>query len=120
MTNPDYHQAYIRLQSKTTSEWFVHPDLRHRLVADAEAQGSNLSEVAIKILADKYGVAYVSNGRRTAPKEDPVILNLRLPRPLYAAIARAALPTYGPKYQDAIRADLCAHYGLSVSAAVAA
>lgn len=115
--NPDYEQAFIRLRSKATEAWFVHPDLRARLVADAEAQGSNLSDVAIKILADLHGVAYVPNGRKTAPREDTDILNLRLPRPLYAAIARAALPRFGSKYQDAIRADLCAHYGLSLPVA---
>jgi hypothetical protein len=115
--NPDYEQAFIRLRSKTTGRWFVHPELRARLVAQAEAEGSNLSEVAIKILADRHGVQYASNGRRTAPKEDKDILNLRLPRPLYDAIVRAAGPRYGAKYQDAIRADLCAHFQLDAVAA---
>lgn len=111
----DYRQAFIRLRSHTTGEWFVHPELRPRLVADADAQGSNLTQVAVRILSERYGVPYAENGRRTSPKQDDVILNLRLPAKLAAKIGAAAAQR-GAKYQDAIRADLCAHYGLEVPA----
>lgn len=114
--NGGYKQAYVRLRSHTTGAWFVHPDLRPRLVADAEEQGSNLTEVALRILCDRYRVPYAVNGRRTSPKPADEILNVRLPMALYRAIKSSN----DVPYQDAIRADLCAHYGLEMPSAAAA
>lgn len=108
----EHHQAFVRLKSKTTGDWFVAPELRARLVADAQEQGTNLTEVAVGILCRRYSVAYEPNGRRANPKADDGVLNLRLPVRLYRAIKAS---TDGP-YQDAIRAALCEHYGLSVPA----
>lgn len=118
---PDtHHQAFVRLRSHTTGRWFVDPELRPKLVADAEAQDSNLTEVAVKILCDRFGVPYEANGRKTAPRGSGDELNLRIPTALYRILSA----TYGAKYQDGIRQALCQHYGLEVpgrrSAAAAA
>jgi hypothetical protein len=107
----DHFQAFVRLRTKQ-GDWVVHPDLRERLVKDAAADGTNLTEVAVQILARSCGVPFEPNGRRTAPSKGADELNLRLPLRLYHVLTA----TYGSKYQDGIRSLLCAHYGLRVPA----
>lgn len=103
--------AYVRLRSKTTDEWFVHPELRSRLVADARAQGTNMTAVAVKILCDEYGVPYSGSARKTEPRSDDDKIVLRLPVDLNAAIRRRHR-----LWQDGLRGSLCRHYGLDVPA----
>lgn len=112
---PEYVQRFVRLQSHTTGEWLAHPDLRGKLVADAEAQGSNLTEVVIAILAGVHKVPFEPNGRRTAPADSGKELNLRLPGRLDRAIGVAAARN-GKSLPDEIRAELCGHYALEVPA----
>lgn len=112
----DHFQAFVRLRSHTTGEWLVPEELRPKLVADAEAAGSNLTEVVLQILAARYRVAYEPNGRRTAPSKNGEELNLRLPWPLKTAIGASANEN-GTTLQDEIRASLSAHYGLQMPAA---
>lgn len=102
--------AFVRLRSKTTGDWFVHPDLRRRLVADARDQGTNMTEVALRILADAYGVDYAGEARKTEPRDDDDKIVLRLPVELRDAIKRA----HPDHWQDGLRATLCAHYRLAV------
>jgi hypothetical protein len=105
----DFKQAYVRLCSLPTGRWFAHPELRPRLVADAAAQETSMTEVAIKILCKHLGLQHVPNSRRTKAKEDETLLNLLLPGYVY----RALLERYPMKqYCDAIREILCAYYGL--------
>lgn len=104
-------QAFVRLRS-TTGEWFVHEDLRRRLVADAEAQETNLTEVALGILAERHRIKYVPTGRRTTPRTDDVeFLNLGVPEKLARAI-RTAAARADVNWIDQIRYDLQDHYGL--------
>lgn len=109
----EHFQTFVRLQSRPTGEWLVDPKLRPKLVAFAEEQESNLTDVVIAILGRRYGVAVAPNGRRTAPDKDAVELNLRLPMPLYQAIAQAAV-THPRSVPDEIRAALCDECGLPV------
>lgn len=104
------HDAHIRLRSKKDGAWFVAPELRPRLVAEAAEQGTNMTEVALAILHRRFGLTYVPTGRVTDPRPDEDIIRLRLPQPLYQALAGS----YGPKYVEAIRQILCAHYGLRI------
>lgn len=108
----DYHQAYVRLRSQPTGKWLVHPELRDRLVADAEARRSNITEVASEILALHFGVKYTPNGRHSgAPRENAEILNMRIPLPIWKAIERRAITTRRPKMME-LRDALCQHYRL--------
>lgn len=109
---PVLHDAHVRLRSKKDGAWFVHPDLRPRLVEDAKDQGSNMTDVALGILHKRYGLTFVPNGRVTDPRPEDDIIRLRLPQPLYTALVRS----HGVKYVEAIRQILCAHYALRIPA----
>lgn len=102
--------VYVRLQS-TTGAWLVDPELRPRLVADATAQRTNLTDVAGAILAARYGVPYEPGGRKTDPMAAHAVLNMRLPRPLVAKLRRAAERS-GRSDMDEVRHALSEHYGL--------
>ena len=108
--------AFIRLRSKTTGDWFVHPDLRDRLIADAAEQDTNMSDQIIRILSERYKVPYEPGGRTTNPGDDNDVINLgsavshRLERTIKMAAARRQSGTW----IDQIREDLCAYYGLAV------
>lgn len=108
------HNAFVRLRSKGPGgEWLAPPELRPKLVADAQDQNTNMTEIAIGILSRRYGVPTMPNGRRTHPKSADDIILLRIPQELAAAIgaaANAAVPRR--TINDEIRAALCAHYGL--------
>ncbi len=114
MTEPDFQQVCVRLR-RTDGELLAPVELRGRLVADAKAAGTNLTEVAIEILSKQYGVKFVPAGRRTDPSENQSVLNLRLPRDLYVAVAMAAARSY-PKRStpEEIIRTLCSYYALRV------
>lgn len=118
-------QFLIRLRSKPSGAWFVHPDLREKLIADAAAQETNLTAVATGILAEIYKIVVVSNGRRTTPVADADTLKLWLPEKLIAkldnaAAARRRLPGFPRSWtaQDEARAALSSHYSLPLPAKV--
>jgi myo-inositol-1-phosphate synthase len=56
--------------------------LKSRLVEEAEAQDSNVNDVAVAMLADRFGVAYVGTGRRNAAAGASGVVLLRLPQAL--------------------------------------
>lgn len=115
-----YHQAYIRLRSKTTREWFVHPDLRSRLVADAIEQETSIADVATRILADRFAVSYEAARRRSNPSlDDKDVLNMRVPRAVWRVIKTVANESDRDD-NDVARAILCSHYGLPLPTSVAA
>lgn len=120
----DFKNALIRLRSKgANGAWLVDPGLRPKLVADAEEKGTNLTEIAVEILARRYDVAVIANGRKSSPQANDETMLLRLPWHLYTAISAASAVNHRSGYQDEIRATLSAHYGLRFpprSAAVAA
>lgn len=111
-----YHQTFIRLRSHTTGEWLVSPELRPRLVEDAEEAGTNLTDVVLQILAKRYKVPIEPTGRKTTPAKDGEELNLRLPLPLKTAIGAKA-NVAGHSLQRQILDDLSAHYKLAAIAA---
>lgn len=108
------HHAMIRLRSTTDGAWFVHPDLRPRLVADATTQGSNLTELVNAILAKRLSARYSPTDRtRDQNDSDNVdVLSIRLAMSVYAKLAAR----YGAKYVEGIRHELCGHYGLEIPA----
>lgn len=108
----DTHRAFVRLRSKTSGQWFVDPQLRPRLIADAEAQKTNMTEIAVLILCRHFNVPFSPTGRRSSANKDEAILNLVIPGDLY----RALTARYGTRYMNGIRAVLCQHYGLKVQA----
>lgn len=111
MTTEQYEQRFVRLRSATTREWYCDPGLRARLVADANEQETNLTEVAIQILAKRLGYTYAPNGRRTTPGKSEEILNLRIPLELDDLIGTAFPRLSRPK---AIIRILSTHYGLGL------
>lgn len=113
MAQDGYHQTFIRLRSHTTGEWLTHKDLRPRLVKEATQTETNLTEVVLRILAERYGVPYEPTGRKTAPAKNGEELNLRLPLPLKTAIGAEA-NVIGHSLQRQILADLCDHYELAM------
>lgn len=113
MTTPaGYRQRFVRLRNRKDGRWLVHPDLRPRLVADAERKGVSLIDQVVGILAAKYGVPFEETPRKTTPSKEGEELNLILPEKLDAKIDRTKRsPQTIP---DAIRLTLSAHYGLPV------
>jgi hypothetical protein len=111
MTTEQYEQRFVRLRSATTREWYCDPALRARLVADANAQETNLTEIALQILAKRLGYSYAPNGRRTSPGANEEILNLRVPLALDDLIGQAYPRLSRPK---AIIRILSTHYGLAL------
>lgn len=112
----DYHQAYVRLRSQPSGKWLVHPELRDRLVEDAAAQGTNITEVASRILAGRYGVGFTPAGRKSGPpRAKAEILNMRIPNAIWAAIRLGATGN-GRTDMNELRRQLCDHYGLPIPA----
>lgn len=91
--------------------WLVHPELRSRMIADAEEKKTNLGDLAVQILCRRFGVQYVPNGRRSTPRPDSNQFNFRMPPDLERVIG-SVYP--GKAMADGIRLNLCAHYGLRV------
>lgn len=99
----------VRLKAKNGA-WLVHPDLRARMIAEAHEHSTNLTDLATKILSERYGVAYEPNVRRSSPavgSEDQ--MNFRFSDELKRAIIVGAAPT---GMVQAIRVALCEHYNL--------
>lgn len=117
-SNPaDYVQTYIRLRSPGAG-WAAPPELRPRLVADAIAQQTSLTDVVCRILSTAYGVPVdESSTRRTSPRDDQDVLNVRLPRELVRVIAVVGQQrTPRRTAQKEILTALSAHYGMRLPA----
>lgn len=112
MTSETHHVTYLRLRSQRSQAWLVDPGLRPRLVADALAQDTNLTEVAVGILAGRYGVAYIPQRRKTFPRVNDEVINMRLPGKLWTAIQRAAIRSRREP-MDEVRFALSDHYGFA-------
>lgn len=111
----DYQQVIIRLRWK--ERWLVPPELRGRLLETARERESNLTDVIVEILSEKYGVEYDLTDRRSNPAEDAASITARMPVSLHRAIAQAAGKAYPQRsIPDEIRAALCAHYDLAAVA----
>lgn len=119
MAAEEFFTGFVRLVSRPSGEWVAPPELRPRIVADAEADGSNLTDVVNAILAKKYRVDYEPSGRKTAASPDGKELNLRMPMTLKTAVHHAAIEN-GHTLQDEIRIALSDHYGLQMPVPAAA
>lgn len=109
-----YHDAYVRLRSKPTGRWLVHPDLRARLVEDADEIGTSLTDVVVRILAVHYGLTHaMAKGRRKSATPDAPVLKLRIPIDVWRALGFAAKAS-DREENDVIREVLCSHYDLKV------
>lgn len=100
----------MRLKSKTGG-WLVHPDLRDRMIQEAEAEGTNLTDLAVRILSSYFGVPYEPTQRKSTPEDEKEILNFGVHPDLKSAIVRAYPQA---KWTDTIRVVLCGHYGLAM------
>lgn len=107
-------QTYVALRSRKTQEWFVHPDLRTRMVADAQERGTSLTDLTVLILCEHFKVPYTPNVRKSQPEDDKGYLMLRLPVELERAIGAV----YPRGTAEAIRITLSAHYDLDMPAKV--
>src|SRR3954452_3653957 len=67
------------------------PTLKRRLVHEVEARGLALNDVAVGILAERFGVPFTPSGRRGAGPGGSGVVVLRLPAELKRRIQRAAL-----------------------------
>ena len=104
-------QVYVRIRSKTTGEWLVHPELRGKLIETAEAKETNITDVVNEILSQAVGVAYSPARRKSKPRPDEDKLVLKMSPELVTAL-QIRYP--GSKWQNGVRYLLCAHYGLRV------
>ena len=104
-------QHFIRLRSRTDGVWHAPPELKAKLVEEAEEDGSNMNEIARRILSNAYGVPFIPNGRRTNASPEGFELNLRLPGPLDDRVRAGAYANRRTTKRE-ILFTLCAHYGL--------
>ena len=57
-------------------------ELKRRLTAEVEARASNLNDIAVEILAARYGIAFEPTGRKGHPRRESGDVLLRMPRAL--------------------------------------
>lgn len=116
MSGSSPNLLFVRLQSPVTGEWLAHPDLRKRLVEEAEEKGSNLTDVALEILSKRCSVPFVPNGRKTSPSPNQGVLNLgAVSDQLWIALEQVARQVNRRSAADGVRVLLCQHYGLRVA-----
>src|SRR5436190_8999844 len=87
------------------------PQLKRRLVHETEARDSNVNDVAVGILADRFGVAYEGSGRRNAAAGASGVVLLRLPPTLKRRLQLEAFER-GSNTNDVILETLSERLGL--------
>lgn len=104
-------ERFLRL-TRTDGAWVAPPELRRRIIEEADADGSNMAEIVNRILAKHYGVRFVPAGRRAAadPDGDPVIL-VALSTENQQAVAVNAIAN-GRSEKIEIFTVLAKHFGL--------
>jgi myo-inositol-1-phosphate synthase len=65
-------------------------DLKQRLAGEVEKRKASLNDVAVSILASRFGVPFEPSGRRGAPPRPAGDVLLRMPRELKERLARRA------------------------------
>jgi myo-inositol-1-phosphate synthase len=85
--------------------------LKGRLVQAAEAQDGNLNDVAVGVLADRFGVSYQGSGRRGGAAGSSGVVLLRLPPVLKRRIQLAAFER-GSNTNDVILETLSERLGI--------
>jgi hypothetical protein len=67
------------------------PPLKQRVVAIAAAEGSNLNDVIVGMLAKKYGVRFKPSGRKSSSRDDKLKVLVRMPDQLKLELQRHAV-----------------------------
>jgi hypothetical protein len=91
----------------------VSAEVKEALSADSAERGVNLNDIAVGILASRFGVAFHGTGRRgpgTHTRRGPLVL--RIPRSLDRRIHIAA---YGRTKEAVVEDVLRQHYGLGAN-----
>lgn len=116
-TKNGVRQHFIRLRLRGgKGSWLVHPDLKARIVDDAEKAGTNMTAVTVGILAQRYGVPYEPTGRRTKPTRNGYEFRIYLSAELARKIERASIKRFGhSRPVEEIRYVLQEHYGLPLA-----
>jgi myo-inositol-1-phosphate synthase len=83
-----YHYGMPR--ERTTVLVRMPTALKRRLADEVASRGSNLNDVAVEILAARYGVPFEPTGRRGAPRGEGREVLLRMPRALKERLADRA------------------------------
>ena len=65
-------------------------ELKRRLAGEVERRRESLNDIAVAILAARFGVPFEPSGRRGAPPRPAGDVLLRLPRELKERLARRA------------------------------
>ncbi len=66
------------------------PDLKRKLIGESERRKASLNDIAVAIIASRFGVPFEPSGRRgSAPRQTGAVL-LRMPRELKERLARRA------------------------------
>lgn len=115
MSGEEFVTRFVRLRSRTDDAWIAPPELKQRLVADAESRGTNMNEVILEILAKRYRVAFTPAGRPGRASPSGYDLELRLPIALDRAAAAAA-GANGRTVPREVIAVIAEHYSLEVPA----
>src|SRR5437762_2235887 len=87
------------------------PQLKRRLVHETEARDSNVNDVAVGILADRFGVPFEGSGRRNPAAGASGVVLLRLPPALKRRIQLEAFER-GSNTNDVILETLSERLGL--------
>src|SRR5271154_455643 len=66
------------------------PDLKRRLAGEVARRKTSLNDLAVSILASRFGVPFEPSGRRGAPPRPAGDVLLRMPRELKTRLARRA------------------------------
>jgi hypothetical protein len=93
----------------------VSADVKERLAADADERESSLNDVAVGILAERFGVNFQGTGRRSPgvhTADGPLLL--RCPATLYRKVHEAAVSR---SKTDVVETVLREHYELAAVAA---
>jgi hypothetical protein len=92
------------------------PDLKTRLVAEAEESGVSINDLAVGILAEHHGVRFVGTGRPSRGAAGGAGLQLPVPQSLWLRIHNAAGKT-GRSKREYVEAIFRARYERAEAAA---
>lgn len=89
--------------------------IKAALAADAEARSASINDLAVGILAERFGVPFSGSGRRSPGFRGSAVGAYRMPTALWLAISHAAADRQTTKKQVVADA-LAEHYGLAAAA----
>jgi hypothetical protein len=88
-------------------------DVKEALIADAESRGDNVTDTAVTILCERYGIAYAPRHRAGAgASADKRYMHWKVPRVLRRALRRDAA-WHDERVSTFVTRSLREHYGLN-------